>query len=117
MTAGELPLGLDRVGPGPVEAAMSRAIAAAVEAGELTDVHAAAAELGRTLAAGVDQAAHRGNIAGRAACSAELRKVLASLGLDRASRGELTDRKAGAGDPFDELSRAMSAATGDPSET
>jgi hypothetical protein len=113
MTDAELDLGLNRTGAGPVETALAGAIAAAQAAGELTDLHAGAASLGLSLARGVDQADERRQHTARAGLSKELRLVLASLGLDRASRGELDHRLPG-GDPFDELSRAMSAATGDP---
>ena len=112
MTADRLPLGLRRGPEGPVELAWARAVDAATALGELSDVHAAAVELGRSLARGVDDADDARSARARADCSKELRQVLTALGLDRASRGELTGKAPG-GDPFDELTRAMSAATGD----
>jgi len=114
--SGQLGLDLGRERPGRVEAAVNRAIRAAQTAGEITEIHAAATGLARALARGIDEAEIRHSTRGRADCSKELREVLASLGLDRASRGEIR-QEAAAGDPFDELTRAMSAATGNPAPT
>lgn len=111
MTDRELALGLE-VDPGDsVEAAVTAAIKAATDAGELGPVHAGAAALARSLARNVDRAHTPSSVVG---ASKELRTVLKSLGLDRASRGELAGRQGGPDDPFDALTRAMSAATSDP---
>jgi hypothetical protein len=109
-------LGLD-LGPEPtgrVAVAVAGAIAAARTAGALTDLDLGAAALALALARGVDEAEARRSTRGRADCSKELRAVLAALGLDRASRGELDGKAGDGGDPFDDLTRAMSAAASDP---
>ena len=113
MSAGELPLGLYRDGPGPVEVALRGAVEAATGAGELGPVHAGSVGLALSLARIVDHAESRGRHTVVAVTSKELRLVIASLGLDRASRGELQSG-GGASDPFDELTRAMSASASNP---
>ena len=108
--AGQFGLDLGPEPDGPVEIAVAASIAAGRAAGEITPLHAGAAALALSLARTVDRSDRRSTYAALVAASKELRWVLGSIGLDRRSRGEL-DGKAAGGDPFDELTKAMSSAT------